>query len=101
MSINTDITEENQIIGERAIDRPFSVDFSTNELIVILSDGRKVCTPLKWYPKLLKASPEQRANYELSSLGVHWDELDEDLSVYGMLKGTASVDYSNRSFKEF
>jgi Protein of unknown function (DUF2442) len=57
------------------------------ELSVMLKDGRKITTPLWWYPRLLKAISKQRANYELSPFGVHWPEIDEDLSVAGMLRG--------------
>ena len=57
------------------------------ELCVELADGRRVVTPLWRYPRLLAASPEDRAVIELSPFGVHWPKLDEDLSVAGMLKG--------------
>jgi hypothetical protein len=60
---------------------------SGTELTVTLKDGRRITTPLWWYPRLLKATPEQRASYELSPFGVHWPEIDEDLSVAGMLHG--------------
>jgi hypothetical protein len=64
-----------------------SVSFSEGNLVVELEDGRSISTPLNWYPKLLLASQEARMNYEISLLGVHWPELDEDLSVAGMLAG--------------
>ena len=57
------------------------------ELIVTLAKGQKVVTPLWWYPRLLNATPRQRANYELSPFGVHWPEGDENLSIEGMLVG--------------
>jgi Protein of unknown function (DUF2442) len=60
---------------------------SDTELTVTLKDGRKITTPLWWYPRLLKATPQQRANYELSPFGIHWPEIDEDFSVAGMLRG--------------
>ena len=56
-------------------------------LTVELADGRQIVTPLWSYPRLLKATLEQRGNVELSRFGVHWDEVDEDLSVEGMLRG--------------
>jgi Protein of unknown function (DUF2442) len=56
-----------------------------------LKDGRKITTPLWWYPRLLRATPQQRANYELSPFGVHWPEIDEDLSVAGMLRGAKAA----------
>ena len=55
-----------------------------------LDDGRKIATPLYWYPRLKQASALQRANFELIPMGIHWPELDEDLGVAGMLKGRRS-----------
>ena len=66
---------------------PVAVDCTDTELRVTLADGATVATPLWWYPRLLKATPAQRANVELMAFGVHWPEIDEDLSVEGMLKG--------------
>ena len=54
---------------------------------VELSDGRMLGVPLTWFPRLLSASREQLANYELSPCGLHWEELDEDISVAGLLAG--------------
>lgn len=59
-----------------------------SELIVTLANGRKIVTSLWWYPRLLNASPTERARHELSAFGVHWPDLDEDLSVAGMLRGS-------------
>jgi hypothetical protein len=67
--------------------RPVSVAFTTDELVVSLADGRKIATPLAWYPRLRNASAAQRNHYELMAMGIHWPELDEDLGVAGMLKG--------------
>jgi len=64
-----------------------SVEFTPSDLIVTLADGRKIATPLAWYPRLLEASPADRADYEIMPMGIHWPRLDEDLSVAGMLKG--------------
>jgi hypothetical protein len=69
--------------------RPRSVEFTASELVVTLSDGRKITTPLDWYPTLRAASAAQRANYELMPMGIHWPDLDEDLGIAGMLKGRA------------
>ena len=66
---------------------PLSVRTTDTELIVSLSDGRRISTPLAWYPVLLAASVSQRQHYELSPFGIHWPDLDEDLSVSGMLRG--------------
>jgi hypothetical protein len=64
-----------------------SVEFTPSDLVVTLADGRKIATPLAWYPRLLEASPADRADYEIMPMGIHWPRLDEDLSVAGMLKG--------------
>lgn len=64
-----------------------SVESTATELIVTLRDGRRIATPLAWYPRLVNASPAQRANYEIMPMGVHWPEIDEDLSIAGMLQG--------------
>jgi Protein of unknown function (DUF2442) len=67
--------------------RATSVEFSPSELIVGLADGRRIATPLEWYPRLMRASAAERQHYEISPLGIHWPDIDEDLSVAGMLKG--------------
>ena len=67
--------------------RATEVSFTDAELVVTLADGRRIATPLAWYPRLARASEAERAKYEISPLGIHWEDLDEDLSVAGMLKG--------------
>jgi hypothetical protein len=67
--------------------RARSVEFTTTELVVTLHDGRRIVTPLSWYPRLASASAERRSNYEIMPMGIHWPDLDEDLSIAGMLKG--------------
>jgi hypothetical protein len=66
-----------------------SVEFTAEELIVSLLDGRKVSVPLSWYPRLAAADDNQRANWELlgDGQGIHWPDIDEDLSVSGILRG--------------
>jgi hypothetical protein len=64
-----------------------TVVFTPSELIVTLVDGRKISTPLDWYPRLKSAPAAKRENFEIMPLGIHWPELDEDLSVAGMLAG--------------
>ena len=54
---------------------------------VDLSDGRTLGVPLAWFPRLLNATPNQREQVELSRLGLHWEELDEDISIAGLLAG--------------
>lgn len=66
-----------------------SVKFTDDDLIVSLVDGRKVTVPLVWFPRLSKASKNQLENYELlgDGEGIHWPEIDENLSVSGLLRG--------------
>lgn len=69
--------------------RAVSVECTDDELVVVLSDGRTLSTPLVWFPRLLDASPEQRADWRLigGGEGIRWESLDEDLSVRGLLRG--------------
>jgi hypothetical protein len=64
-----------------------SVEFTATELVVTLADGRRIATPLDWYPRLKNAGTAQRENYEIMPMGIHWPGLDEDLSITGMLRG--------------
>jgi hypothetical protein len=67
--------------------RPVSVAFSADELVVTLADGRRIATPLIWYPRLRDANAAARGHFELMPMGIHWPELDEDLGIAGMLRG--------------
>lgn len=66
---------------------PIKLEIHEGMLLVTLKDGRLIGTPLAWYPRLANASVEQLQNYELWPFGIHWEELDEDLSIEGMLQG--------------
>jgi len=66
-----------------------SIRFDENNMWVELLDGRTIGIPLAWFPRLMRAKPDQRLKYELSTNGIHWDELDEDISVEGLLKGNS------------
>lgn len=68
-----------------------SVSFDDNSMFVSLSDGRLLGIPLAWFPRLLHATPEQRAEYYLSTRGLHWDKIDEDISVEGLLAGRGDM----------
>jgi len=65
------------------------VRFDDDTMWVDLSDGRRLGVPLAYFPRLLNASPDQRMTYVLSGggSGIHWDDLDEDISVEGLLLG--------------
>lgn len=80
MSISATIADE----------RVTNVDVTDDELIVSLMDGRTISVPLAWYPRLLHATREQRDNWELAGggYGIHWPDIDEDLSTEGMLRGS-------------
>jgi Protein of unknown function (DUF2442) len=67
--------------------KPRVVELTASELVVTLMDGRKIATPLAWYPRLQRASTAERARFEIMPMGIHWPDIDEDLSIAGMLKG--------------
>lgn len=68
-----------------------SVRFGDDSMWVELADGRVIAVPLAWFPRLMQATPEQRASFELSPRGLHWDELNEDISVAGLLVGAGDA----------
>lgn len=68
-----------------------TVRFDDTTIWVELSDARVLGVPLVWFPRLVNASVEERNNYELSLRGIHWDDLDEDISVEGLLDGRGDV----------
>jgi hypothetical protein len=74
--------------------RARTVEIDDDEIRVDLVDGRRVCVPLTWFPRLLHARQADRENWELlgDGEGIHWPSLDEDLSVAGLLRGTPAPD---------
>ena len=76
-------------LAEGADIRVRDVRVSEDELSVALMDGRTITVPLAWYPRLAAGTPEQRAHWEVAGAGygVHWPQLDEDLSTEGLLAG--------------
>ncbi len=78
-----------RVPGERIKD----VHFTENTLSIDLADGRTITVPLAWYPRLLRATPAQRENYRITGAGygVHWPDVDEDLSVEGLLRGAPTL----------
>jgi hypothetical protein len=77
--------------------RARSVRFDEDSLWVELSDGRTLSVPLAWFPRLLRGSREQRAAVSISTRGLHWDELDEDISLEGLLAGRGDQTRSRKS----
>lgn len=86
------------------IDIPVAVGVSVSEdtLSVDLSDGRSLLAPLAWYPRLMSGTPDERSNWRLIGRGegIHWTDLDEDVSVLGLLEGKPSGE-SQRSFQRW
>ena len=86
------------------IEVPYAVDARVTDdtLSVDLNDGRTISVPLVWYPRLVEASPEEREHWRLigGGEGLHWEELDEDISIEGLLAGRASGE-SQQSLKKW
>jgi hypothetical protein len=72
--------------------RAVGIAFSATHLVATLADGRRIETPLDWYPRLLAATSAMRDNWRLigTGSGIHWPDLDEDLSIDGMLAGRSA-----------
>lgn len=83
MNISARITDE----------RVADVRCDEDSLIVDLMDGRTISVPLAWYPRLLQATPAERAVWEIAGggYGIHWPDIDEDLSTEGLLRGAPAV----------
>lgn len=69
--------------------------FDNENMWVALTDGRQLSIPLLYFPRLLNATSEQRNNYELSGdgTGIHWEEIDEDISVPGLILGNKDLTF--------
>lgn len=87
---------------EIEIPKAENVKVTRDTLTVDLSDGRTIAAPLEWFPRLLKATPEERNNWRLIGRGhgIHWEDIDEDISVEGLLAGKPSGE-SQASFKKW
>jgi hypothetical protein len=81
------------ILALGADERVVAVEFSDQALSVSLKDGRTITVPLTWYPRLLHATPQQRNHWKIagSGYGIHWPDIDEDLSTEGMLRGAPAA----------
>jgi hypothetical protein len=79
-------------LASAADERVLGVEFSDDAMSVSLRDGRIITVPLVWYPRLLDATPAQRQNWQIAGggYGLHWPDLDEDLSTEGLLRGAPS-----------
>jgi Protein of unknown function (DUF2442) len=75
---------------------PKSLRFDDDCMWVELDDGRILGVPLAWFPRLLHATKAQREDYELSRRGMHWDVLDEDISVAGLLAGQGDLTHPGK-----
>jgi hypothetical protein len=68
-----------------------SVRFDEHTMWVDLTDGRTLGVPLAWFPRLLRATAQERASVEWSRVGLHWEGIDEDISIAGLLAGRGDV----------
>lgn len=82
------------IVARQYEPRLYKISITEDEIIAFLVDGRTISVPLAWSWRLSDATPEQRQNYEIigDGLGVHWPDIDEDISVEGMLNGIPAPD---------
>ena len=82
--------------------RAMHVAVEEARLVVDLMDGRTIAVPLAWYPRLANATPEQRNHWELAGggYGIHWPDIDEDLSTEGLLRGARAPQAPQTEFNE-
>ena len=95
------MTDRRRIEGDEAVEQEMKeetptllaidVSFNDKQLVVHLEDGRIICVPMWWYPRLYNASDAERADWRFigRGMGIHWPQIDEDLSVRGMLREDA------------
>ena len=77
---------------------PLRIRFDEDSFWLDLSDGRVLGVPLAWFPRLLKASPEQREQVRITTRGLHWEALDEDISIAGLLAGLGDQTTHRKTF---
>lgn len=79
-----------------------AIKITDETLTVELSDGRTISVPLAWFPRLVHATPQERANWQLigKGQGIHWEDLDEDIHIEGLLAGRRSGE-SQKSLKRW
>ena len=90
------------IFALAADERVANVRCTDDSLAVDLMDGRTISVPLAWYPRLLRATSEQRNAWQVAGggYGIHWPDLDEDLSTEGLLRGAPAPDYTPTACRE-
>ena len=84
--------------GPEANPRAVRLSVDDRELMVELSDGRRISAPTAWFPRLAAATPRERENWRFvgDGEGLHWPDIDEDISVRGLLHGLGDSDGSKR-----
>jgi hypothetical protein len=89
-------------LNERQAVKAQDIRVANEKLIVELSDGRSISVPLEWYPRLAHGTPKERSHWRLigKGLGIHWPELDEDISVENLLTGRPSGE-TQKSFRRW
>jgi hypothetical protein len=74
------------------------VGFTSDSMRLELSDGQTLVVPLAWFPRLLRGTPEQRERVTITRRGLHWDGLDEDISIEGLLAGLGDQSAPDKAF---
>ena len=92
----------NTLAVEIRIPEALSVSLTDDTLSVDLSDGRSISVPIAWFPRLLHSTEQERNNWRLigRGQGIHWEDLDEDISIEGLIAGRPSGE-SQESFKKW
>jgi hypothetical protein len=90
----------NTLVESREI-TAVEVSCTTDTLTVVLADGRIISVPLVWFPRLVDATPKQRAAWELigGGIGIHWEAIDEDISVASLLQPESYMQLPNETFR--
>lgn len=85
-------------LATEPVPRATHVRCTEEEIIVSLADGRSLSVPIVWFPRLAQATSSQREEYELmgDGEGIHWPQVDEDISVVGLLLGRPSTEFRHR-----
>ena len=92
----------NTLAVEIRIPEALNVSLTDDTLNVDLSDGRSISAPIAWYPRLLHSTEQERSNWRLigRGQGIHWEDIDEDISIEGLIAGRPSRE-SQESFKKW